>query len=153
MLWFSLLHVSKIAWWVNNHGFRHGRRNNICLIKGIIPLSLFMFRGVSCAVVALRRAKSAARLLRMCAAALDDGRRQLDGLNCLVELGGTRIEVQVAVRRTEHGLFYRGWKKVEEDCGGYLDQLVSAHTFCVFCKNQTLRSRGGLQLYQIFQLR
>ncbi len=46
--------------------------------------------------------------LRMCATALDDGRRQLDGVNCLVELGVTRIEVQIAVRRTEHGLFYRG---------------------------------------------
>ena len=54
----------KIAWWVNNHGFRHGRRNNICLIEGIIPLSLFMWQGVSYADVALLRAKSAARWIK-----------------------------------------------------------------------------------------
>ena len=154
MLWFyHFTYPShKIAWWVNNHGFRHGRRNNICPIEGIIPLSLLMCRGASYVGVALLRAKSAARW-KGSVTALDDGRRQLDGVNCLGELGGIRIEVQIAVRRTEYGLFYRGWKKVEESCGGYVDQLVSAHTHFVCCAKIKRSDQGEVFLNQIFQPR
>ena len=137
MLWFyhfTPLPSHKIAWWVNNHGFRHGRRNNICLIEGIIPLSLFMFRGVSCAGVALRRAKSAARWIK-------------DVCHCVgwwsSAVGWHKLPGRAWCHQNrcaggsvkDWAWVILSWLKRWKRCGGYFDRLVSAHTsFVCFAK-------------------